>query len=121
MCVTLGVLTIFKHGQPALLYLVPGVLGALWGTALVRGELKEMWNYSEAGDDDEEEEGKKNGESQNEGDDRKSEVAPHSVGGKETKDPELNENSKASEHAHHVFLFSLSWPKRGLKNSRLRG
>ncbi|GJC84644.1 intramembrane protease 2 [Colletotrichum liriopes] len=49
MLVTLCMLTIFKHGQPALLYLVPGVLGSLWLTGLVRGELKEMWMYTEDG------------------------------------------------------------------------
>ena len=45
----LGVLIVFKHGQPALLYLVPGVLGALWLTGLVRGEVKDMWTYTEDG------------------------------------------------------------------------
>ncbi|EFQ34956.1 signal peptide peptidase [Colletotrichum graminicola M1.001] len=49
MLVTLSMLTIFKHGQPALLYLVPGVLGSLWLTGIVRGELKEMWMYTEDG------------------------------------------------------------------------
>lgn len=45
---TLVVMSIFDHGQPALLYLVPGVLTCLWGTALVRCETKEMWHYTEA-------------------------------------------------------------------------
>jgi minor histocompatibility antigen H13 len=36
-----------KHAQPALLYLVPGVTISLWGTALVKGDLKALWNYSE--------------------------------------------------------------------------
>lgn len=49
MLFTLAMLTIFKHGQPALLYLVPGVLGSLWLTGLVRGELEEMWMYTEDG------------------------------------------------------------------------
>nr|XP_036578834.1 signal peptide peptidase [Colletotrichum truncatum]KAF6786217.1 signal peptide peptidase [Colletotrichum truncatum] len=49
MLVTLAMLMIFNHGQPALLYLVPGVLGSLWLTGLVRGELKEMWTYTEDG------------------------------------------------------------------------
>ncbi|KAI7115658.1 peptidase A22B, signal peptide peptidase [Hortaea werneckii] len=48
MLATLGVMSIFQHAQPALLYLVPGVLLSLWGTGLVRGELKEMWQFSEA-------------------------------------------------------------------------
>ncbi|KAH0149809.1 peptidase A22B, signal peptide peptidase, partial [Aureobasidium melanogenum] len=55
MCVTLGIMQVFNHAQPALLYLVPGVLGSLWLTALVRGELKQMWNFTEASDEEEEE------------------------------------------------------------------
>lgn len=54
MCVTLGIMQVFKHAQPALLYLVPGVLGSLWSTALVRGELKQMYDFSEASDEEEE-------------------------------------------------------------------
>jgi minor histocompatibility antigen H13 len=56
MLTTVGVMHVFKHGQPALLYLVPGVLLSLWGTALFRGELKMMWEYTEV---DEEEEKRK--------------------------------------------------------------
>ncbi|KAK5133138.1 hypothetical protein LTR08_008162 [Meristemomyces frigidus] len=48
MLTTLGVMSVWQHAQPALLYLVPGVLISLWGTGLVRGELKEMWQFSEA-------------------------------------------------------------------------
>ena len=48
MVATLLVMTIWQHAQPALLYLVPGVLISVWSTALVRGELKEFRNYSEA-------------------------------------------------------------------------
>jgi minor histocompatibility antigen H13 len=44
---TLGVMMIWNHAQPALLYLVPGVLGSLWLTALVRGELGLMWSFTE--------------------------------------------------------------------------
>ncbi|KEQ72880.1 peptidase A22B, signal peptide peptidase, partial [Aureobasidium namibiae CBS 147.97] len=54
MCVTLGIMHIFQHAQPALLYLVPGVLGSLWSTALVRGEIKQMWDFTEASDEEEE-------------------------------------------------------------------
>lgn len=53
MITTLVVLKVFNHAQPALLYLVPGVLIALWGTALVRGELPLMWGYTEDGSIDE--------------------------------------------------------------------
>lgn len=48
MMTTLGVMSVFNHAQPALLYLVPGVLISLWGTALFRRELKEMWHFTEA-------------------------------------------------------------------------
>lgn len=49
MLVTLSMLLIFKRGQPALLYLVPGVLGSLYLTALARGEFKDIWSYTEDG------------------------------------------------------------------------
>jgi len=61
MIFTLVIMLVFKHGQPALLYLVPGVLGSLWLTGLIRGEIKEMWEFSEAIDasaEDEEDEKK---------------------------------------------------------------
>lgn len=47
MLVTLSIMQIFGHAQPALLYLVPGVLVSLWGTAVLRGERREMWGYDE--------------------------------------------------------------------------
>ncbi|KAH8662311.1 signal peptide peptidase-domain-containing protein [Xylariales sp. PMI_506] len=49
MMVTLAMLLLFKHAQPALLYLVPGVVSAVWITGAVRGELKNMWQYTEDG------------------------------------------------------------------------
>lgn len=53
---TLGVMMIWDHAQPALLYLVPGVLGSVWLTAVARGELSLIWNYTEAIEEEEEEE-----------------------------------------------------------------
>ncbi|KAI9890690.1 MAG: hypothetical protein M1814_003759 [Vezdaea aestivalis] len=44
---TLGVMHVFGHAQPALLYLVPGVLGAVWGTAWARGEVKIMRGWKD--------------------------------------------------------------------------
>lgn len=49
MIVTLAMLLVFKRGQPALLYLVPSVLGSIYITALFRGELKKIWRYTEDG------------------------------------------------------------------------
>ena len=56
MLCTLGVMHIYRHGQPALLYLVPGVILSLWGTALFKGDIKTMWEYTEAEEETEEEE-----------------------------------------------------------------
>ncbi|EEH06328.1 intramembrane protease [Histoplasma capsulatum G186AR] len=53
MLVTLLAMQISNHAQPALLYLVPGVLGSLWITALIRGDIKEMWNFSDAIEEEE--------------------------------------------------------------------
>lgn len=38
---------VFEHGQPALLYLVPGCLGSVLLNALRLGELKSIWEFSE--------------------------------------------------------------------------
>ncbi|KAI1430763.1 signal peptide peptidase-domain-containing protein [Xylaria sp. CBS 124048] len=49
MVVTVLVLLAFQHAQPALLYLVPGVVSAVWITGAVRGEIRQMWEYTEDG------------------------------------------------------------------------
>ncbi|KAK9419427.1 hypothetical protein SUNI508_07402 [Seiridium unicorne] len=49
MVTTLVMLLVFKHAQPALLYLVPGVVSAVWITGAARGEIHEMWIYTEDG------------------------------------------------------------------------
>ena len=54
MIVTMIVMQVAQHAQPALLYLVPGVLISLWGTALFKGDLKLFWTYTEEGQEDEE-------------------------------------------------------------------
>jgi len=87
MLTTLVVLNVYNHAQPALLYLVPGVLIAIWGTAAVRGEWSLMWGYTEDGSLEGPEEEKK--------------VPVEGAAAEE----------KSKEHAHHVFLFSLSEPK----------
>ncbi|KAJ6020442.1 hypothetical protein N7540_005946 [Penicillium herquei] len=55
MITTLLAMQYSNHAQPALLYLVPGVLTSLWGTAFFRGEIKSMWVFSDADEEDEEE------------------------------------------------------------------
>ena len=45
--VTLYVMIVFEAAQPALLYLVPACLGSSLTCAFIRGELKELFAYSE--------------------------------------------------------------------------
>lgn len=47
LTVTVVVLKIFGVGQPALLYIVPSLLLGVYGTGLAKGELKDLWGYSE--------------------------------------------------------------------------
>ncbi|KAH8695049.1 putative signal peptide peptidase [Talaromyces proteolyticus] len=51
MIATLLVMQYSNHAQPALLYLVPGVLISLWGTAFYRGELPFMLEFSDMSED----------------------------------------------------------------------
>ena len=44
---TIIVMLVFDHGQPALLYLVPGCLLSVVGTAIYNKEFNEMWEFSE--------------------------------------------------------------------------
>jgi minor histocompatibility antigen H13 len=48
MITTLFVMITFQHPQPALLYLVPGVLISLWGMAFIKSDVKVMYEYTEA-------------------------------------------------------------------------
>ncbi|KAJ5952917.1 Peptidase A22B signal peptide peptidase [Penicillium vulpinum] len=48
MVTTLLAMQYSNHAQPALLYLVPGVLASLWGTALIRGDTDTMWDFSDS-------------------------------------------------------------------------
>lgn len=71
MITTLLAMQYSNHAQPALLYLVPGVLISLWGTAFFRGETSVMWDFSDADEEDEEGEGegKEKGSEKEKGDD----------------------------------------------------
>ncbi|TVY86387.1 Signal peptide peptidase [Lachnellula willkommii] len=103
MLTTLVVLNSFNHAQPALLYLVPGVLVSLWGTAWVRGEIQLMWGYTEDGSLDVREA-----------------VGREELSKEEVeKKAEERENRRSKEHAHHVFLFSLSDPKHDLPRAKV--
>jgi len=119
MLVTETVMLMFNHGQPALLYLVPGVVGSLWLTGLVRGEIKDMWAYTEDGSLDVEdvivevdgdgkvvkEEGKKVDEKKEE----EKKDAKHGVAEK-TAD-ENTKSQRAGDGLHELFVFSVTAPR----------
>ena len=44
---TVIVMLIFEHGQPALLYLVPGCLLSVMCIAFAKGEWKKVWDFNE--------------------------------------------------------------------------
>ena len=46
---TIVVMNVFDAAQPALLYIVPGVVGAVMIKALIDGNLKDLYNFSEDG------------------------------------------------------------------------
>ncbi|AEO54615.1 hypothetical protein MYCTH_2297356 [Thermothelomyces thermophilus ATCC 42464] len=126
MLVTLTVMLVFNHGQPALLYLVPGVTGSLWLTGLVRGEVKDMWNYTEDGSLDTEDvivvvevdaEGNivkesKEKEKGTEKESGKSEDGRVQETAGKDKETERGEEQDAITAGHHeLFLFSITAPR----------
>jgi len=122
MLCTLGVMHVFQHGQPALLYLVPGVLISLWGTAFVRGELKTMWEYTEAEEDETEKSisekqagDKKVSEEGHMGTEEDKKAGPDDVAkASQTKGTARDSDTKAKAKAAaklRLFHFSISLPK----------
>ena len=47
LLLTIFVMHVYKHAQPALLYLVPACLGVPLFLALVRGDIKTMFSYED--------------------------------------------------------------------------
>lgn len=115
---TLGVMMVWNHAQPALLYLVPGVLCSLWLTALIRGELDLMWNYTEdIGDEEKPKEKSKEDAEVNSTDDDETK-SPKSPAKDEKKDTG-EETKRIAGHRpeREVFSFSIEAPWR-LKHPR---
>lgn len=113
MLATLVVLVIFKHGQPALLYLVPGVAGSAWLTGLIKGDLKDMWEYTEDGSlDVEDVVVEVDGEGNVIEKKKKADATKDAAKGK---DGEKGEKEKGSEEKdksdYELFLFSITVPK----------
>lgn len=47
LATTIAVMNFFNAAQPALLYIVPGLLGSVGGLAVLRGEFKEVFTWEE--------------------------------------------------------------------------
>ncbi|KAK1829501.1 signal peptide peptidase-domain-containing protein [Podospora conica] len=114
MVATLTMLVVFKHGQPALLYLVPGVTGSLWLTALVRGELKEMYGYTEDGSMDVEDVVVEVDSTGNTIDVAKTEEKGETDEDRASKRPvaEKVEKKERNDGDYDVFLFAITAPRR---------
>ena len=126
MLVTLAIMNIYHHAQPALLYLVPGVLISLWGTAFIRGEWRLMYGYtedgsldSEPGDEKKMVDGRRASDSVGSDGSQVQKQKGSESSGTTVTDSSVQEVAKRQqekqEHAHHVFLFSLSEPRHGLR------
>lgn len=59
LATTMGVMHFFKAAQPALLYLSPACTGAVFLTAALRGEFKQVWNWTDGEEEEEKGEDKK--------------------------------------------------------------
>lgn len=59
LMLTFKIVQIYQVGQPALLYLCPGVLASVYATALYRGEFGRLWSYDEMPADEDAEKKKK--------------------------------------------------------------
>jgi minor histocompatibility antigen H13 len=102
---TLGVMMVWNHAQPALLYLVPGVLSSIWLTALVRGELNLMWQYTE--EVEEEEKDKNKADDQSTPSDVPKDTSGKGEGGDK---PEEKKRMAGHRSEREVFSFSIESP-----------
>lgn len=75
MVATLLAMQYSNHPQPALLYLVPGVLISLWGTAFFRGETRTMWEFSDANEEEDDGQEAKDGATQEKSGDKSGSAA----------------------------------------------
>lgn len=115
---TLGVMMVWNHAQPALLYLVPGVLGSIWLTAIVRGELSLVWNFTEEIED--EDKNTKQSEEPTEANEGKAdEIQSQDSSTRSSRDKEAEPVKRVASHRpeREVFSFSIEAPWK-LKQSR---
>jgi minor histocompatibility antigen H13 len=117
MITTLVVMQVAEHAQPALLYLVPGVLTSLWGTALVKGDLKLMWEYTEDSEEDQHNNGKTDRKTPEDNSSKRDSIGESPALSKEEDDEKdqarnkkAKEGSKNKETCRDLVSFSITLP-----------
>ncbi|EXJ86359.1 hypothetical protein A1O3_03310 [Capronia epimyces CBS 606.96] len=136
MCTTVVVMQVAQHAQPALLYLVPGVLLSLWGTALVKGDLKTLWQYSELVEDDKKTTdggSKSTGDARQTPDSDQSKKADDDTGNGAGQELELVKTPEASSatqkrgkeseesHSRRLVYFSITLPRSSEEGEQVPG
>jgi minor histocompatibility antigen H13 len=115
MLATLVVLVLFKHGQPALLYLVPGVAGSAWLTGLAKGDLKDMWEYTEDGSLDVEDVIVEVDADGNVTEKRKQDSTKDSAKDENKKKGEKEKEITSKDHdGYELFVFSITMPREAI-------
>ncbi|KAK5949344.1 hypothetical protein OHC33_009697 [Knufia fluminis] len=113
MIATLLVMQVWQHAQPALLYLVPGVLISFWGMALSKREIKLLWNYDEA-EEDKEKEKKEEADKKNKQESKsKEEESTKKEGAEEKKSTKSKDDAKDNKEKdpdRPVFSFNIYVP-----------
>ncbi|KIW10173.1 hypothetical protein PV08_11134 [Exophiala spinifera] len=111
MIMTVVVMQVAEHAQPALLYLVPGVLFSLWGTALVKGDLKALWDYTEASEEEKDEGKKEDKNSQQQKADTAIQDHLEVESKREKKPGKKSPEEKAEKQSRRLILFSITLPQ----------
>jgi minor histocompatibility antigen H13 len=114
MISTLIAMQVAEHAQPALLYLVPGVLTSLWGTAIVKGDLNLIWEYTEASEEDQHIDGKTEQKLQEDDPSKRDSTAKSSGLRKEEKDQagtkKAEKGSGTKDTCRDLVSFSITLP-----------
>ena len=114
LMLTLGVMQIADHAQPALFYLVPCVLLGFWGTAVYKKQVKLVWNFDES----------ETNEDNKDEDDKKGEKAEKGEKGKEDGKEAVKESSvdrlKSKERSRKNDFFSLDLKVGLIKSKRTK-
>jgi minor histocompatibility antigen H13 len=113
---TLGVMMVWNHAQPALLYLVPGVLSSVWLTAVVRGELGLMWSYTEE-IDGEETTDKKSDDKEGASDVKQDGTATKDASAKSEKEEISKKAATSGRPEREILSFSIEAPRSTPKKS----